>query len=112
MFFTFHHDKYSSLLLFSILCFFPHSFAHSILFRSNFIKAVSSSRSVYHYNAKSMVCRGVAWVFEDVRTIRNIFSKRQRRLQLGVSGGMLPQKILKFRVSEMPSPGFYAGHFQ
>ena len=30
MFFTFHLDKYSSLLLFSILCFFPHSFAHSM----------------------------------------------------------------------------------
>ena len=25
---------------------------------------------------------------------------------------MLPQKILKFRVSEMLSPGFSAGHFQ
>ena len=25
---------------------------------------------------------------------------------------MLPQKMLKFRVSEMPSPGFSAGHFQ
>ena len=28
--FTFDLDKYSSLLLFSILCFFPHSFAHSM----------------------------------------------------------------------------------
>ena len=56
--------------------------------------------------------RGVAWVFEDVRTIRNFFSKRRRRLQLGGPGGKLPQKILKFRVSEMPSPGFSAEHFQ
>ena len=32
-------------------------------------------------------------------------SKRRRRLQLGGSGGMFPQKILKFRVLEMPSPG-------
>ena len=32
--------------------------------------------------------------------------------KLGGSGGMLHQKILKFRVSEMPSPGFSAGHFQ
>ena len=38
--------------------------------------------------------------------------KRRRRLQLGGSGGMFPHKILKFRVSEMPSPGFSAGHFQ
>ena len=28
------------------------------------------------------------------------------------TGGVLPQKILKFRVLEMPSPGFSAGHFQ
>ena len=42
----------------------------------------------------------------------SIFPKRRRRLQLGGSGGMVPQKILKFRVSEMPSPGFSAGHFQ
>ena len=59
-----------------------------------------------------MLYRDVAWVFEDVRTIRNFFSKRLRRLLLGGCGGMLPQKILKFRVSEMPSPGFSAGHFQ
>ena len=56
--------------------------------------------------------RDVAWVFEDVRTIRNFFSNRRRRLQLGGPGGMVPQKILKFRVSEMPSPGCSAGHFQ
>ena len=49
--------------------------------------------------------RGVAWDFEDVRTRIN-FSHREG------SGGMLPLKILKFRVSEMPSPGFSAGHFQ
>ena len=48
-------------------------------------------------------CRGVAWDFEDVR----------RRINFsGGSGGMTPQKILKFRVSEMPSPGFSARHFQ
>ena len=41
-----------------------------------------------------------------------IVAKRRRRLQLGGSGDMLPQKILKFRVSEMPSPGFSAGYFQ
>ena len=39
--------------------------------------------------------------------------KRRRRLQLGGLGACSPQKIfLKFRVSEMPSPGFSAGHFQ
>ena len=43
---------------------------------------------------------------------KEFFSKRRRRLQLGGSGGILPQKMLKFRVSEMPSPGFSAGHFQ
>ena len=57
------------------------------------------------------ICRGVAWDFEDVRTRIN-FCKRQSRLQLGGSGGMLPQKILKFGVLEMLSPGFSAGHFQ
>ena len=55
--------------------------------------------------------RGVAWDFEDVRTRIN-FPKRLWRLHLGGSGGMLSQKIFKFRVSEMPSPGFSAGHFQ
>ena len=30
----------------------------------------------------------------------------------GGSGGILPQKIFKFRVSEMPCPAFSAGHFQ
>jgi len=28
------------------------------------------------------------------------------------AGGMLPQKIFKFRVSEVPFPAFSAGHFQ
>ena len=37
---------------------------------------------------------------------------RRRRPKPGGSGGMLPEKILKFRVSEMPSPVFSAGHFQ
>ena len=29
---------------------------------------------------------------------------------LGETRGMLPQKMFKFRVSEMPSPAFSAGH--
>ena len=53
------------------------------------------------------VGRGVAWV----RTIRNFFLSAKGAC-IGGPGGMLPQKILKFRVSEMPSPGFSAGHFQ
>ena len=31
---------------------------------------------------------------------------------LGESGGLLPEKIFKFRVLEMPSPAISAGHFQ
>ena len=65
-----------------------------------------------HFHANQTHFRGVAWVFEDVGNDKEFFSKRQRRLQVEGSGGMLPQKILKFRVSEMPSPGFSAGHFQ
>ena len=53
-----------------------------------------------------VLIRGVAWDVEDVRTRIN-FSLTSRG-----AGGMLPQKILKFRVSEMPSPGFSAGQFQ
>ena len=31
---------------------------------------------------------------------------RRRRVKVRGSGGMFPQKILKFRVSEMPFPAF------
>ena len=35
----------------------------------------------------------------------------QRRSKVGRSGGMFPQKILKFRVSEMPFPTIFEGQF-
>ena len=37
---------------------------------------------------------------------RREYFERRRRSPLGGSGGMLPQKRLKFRVSEMPFPAF------
>ena len=48
------------------------------------------------------VVDNIACDFEGARGGRN----------LGESGGMLRQKIFKFRVSEMATPGFSAGHFQ
>ena len=56
--------------------------------------------------------RGVACNFEAVRTIGLEYFERRRRFLQGGSGGMLPQKIVKFRVSEMPFPAFSGGHFQ
>ena len=36
----------------------------------------------------------------------------RRHSKLGGSGGILPEKIFKFRVSEEPFPEFSVGHFQ
>ena len=52
-------------------------------------------------------CRGVAWGLDGVRTRgRKVVAPMRRRLNLEGFGGMLPQKMFKFRVSEMPFPAF------
>ena len=49
--------------------------------------------------------------------ILKVYARREEKLQcqrqpiLTGYGGILPQKILKFRVLEMPCPAFSAGHF-
>ena len=81
-----------------------------VLYKTNLKKEDIDNNTTQIYGLS--LCRGVAWDFDDVRTRINLFSKRHRCLQLGGSGGMVPHKILKFRVWEMPSPSFSAGYFQ
>ena len=58
-------------------------------------------------------CRGVAWGLDGVRTRgRKVVAHMRRRLNLEGFGGMLPQKMFKFRVSEMPFPAFSTRYFQ
>ena len=58
-------------------------------------------------------CRGVAWGLDGVRTRgRKVVAPMRRRLNLEGFGGMLPQKMFKFRVSEMPFPAFSTWYFQ
>ena len=64
------------------------------------------------YIVVSSFFRGVACDFAAVRTLRREKYERRRRFPLGGSGGMLPPKISKFRISEMAFPAFSGGHFQ
>ena len=60
---------------------------------------------------KNILVKGVARDFEGVCTLGGKVVA-PKATELRGSGSMPPQKILKFRVSEMPFPGFSAGHFQ
>ena len=56
--------------------------------------------------------RGVACDSEGERT-RRIFRAPKALQSRGIwSGGMLPQKSVKFRVSEMPFPTIFKGLFK
>ena len=60
---------------------------------------------------KIPIVSSVAWDFEGARRERK-FSVPESAQIWGSPGGMLPHKMFEFRVSEMPSPAFLAGHFQ
>ena len=56
---------------------------------------MSNEQNVHSYymlnhRIRDSLFRGVAWVFEDVRTIRNFLPKRRRHLQVGGVWGHAP----------------------
>ena len=58
-----------------------------------------------------MAIRGIAWDFEGAGTWgRKVVAPKA--VQPTGSGDMLPHKILKFIVSEMPFPAFSTEHFE